>query len=228
MESTYLKERLECLAKEAAEAVTLVTSDDFRAAAKSAYDGWPYLSHYPAAAGVLEASLGILAGNLIGLAAQVVSRIEIMEREHERFISIFEALDVELDQKTLATLELIGKRTWSTDGKCRETSPYRDERRAISNAVAKAVADAQSSERGYEHDQATDALVAAGFEYDEEEDAFRRGAELARITLVNGRECRYSWEYDTSDPNGLRDSGKSGEFHRLLALIAPKTQEVTQ
>ena len=182
-------------------------------------------------------------------------RLEAIEREHERLIAIFEALEIDLDEESLATLELIGKREYTAHRPAIENSPYRDQRRDISKAFAKAIRETQENERDFEHDQATDAILAAGFVHDEENDCFARGDERVTVTLVNGRECRYEWTFGHATLRNIPcqrwtladhgrpvlesyllthygassiHSGKSGEFSKLIALIAPASREVAQ
>lgn len=154
------------------------------------------------------------------------------EAEAQRLVSILEDLDVDLDEETLATLELICKRTWSGPPHIRETSLYRSERDSIGNMINRTIRQVQQDERDNEHDAATDALVSAGFVHNEENDAFERSDARVIVTLVNGRESRYSWEFiEITRPFSegflaateyvrIVDTGKSGEFSRLLALIA--------
>lgn len=225
MESTYLKYRLLRLVKEATESVALVNSESFRF--RIPYEGTGARpSHYPAASGVLEVQLATTGREIAALVNNTLPRLEAIEREHERLVSIFEALDIDLDEDALAALELIGKRTWK---KGRDASPYLDERRQIIHAFSKAIANVQESERENEHENAADALIAAGFVYDEENECFARGDERVTVTLTNGRECRYEWQHQR-DVNGDftgDDSGKSGEFHRLLSLIASEVKETS-
>lgn len=177
--------------------------------------------NYPSMCGALEA-VAAQAGRTATVALKwTVDHVEPAELEAQRFTGIFESIGIELDEETLATLELIGKRTYNDgDQSFCETSPYRNERSQIGNLISKLVSEVQESERDREQDNATDALLKADFEYDEDENAFRRDIELVRIKLTNGRLSIYKWEYDTSDPKGTVASGKSGDFHRLLALIA--------
>lgn len=219
MESTYLKERLERIASEASAVVVQVNSEAFQEAARAAYGpNSQHASHYPAASGGLTFGLQRAGGQAATIAQTIVPRIEVIEREHQRLVSIFESLDIELDEETLATLELIGGRS------CNDA--YKEPRRDIRNAINKAVRETQEAERDYEHDQATDGLIAAGFACNEADGNFTRGNETVVITLVSGRECRYEWGYEREaviDVCGfVSDSGKSGEFSRLLSLINPE------
>lgn len=216
MNSSYLKEQLTSLAalKERSEHVT---SEECRAELRAAYNLKPG-DEYAAMVGRVQ---GMISGAHWRIEAAIKSaeRLEIIEREHERLVTIFEALEIDLDEEALVALEMIGK-----------DSAYRDHKRDIRAAVSKAVNDTQWCERDYEHDQATEALVAAGFAINDEGECFTRGSERVTVTLVNGREARYAWTYESHD-NGAHplykaDSGKSGEFFRLMKLIALKQEPV--
>lgn len=217
MESTYLKERLAKLGtlKSNCEAIE---SDENRERLKEQHRGTPLeLDPYPSMLGQVLGLVYYSAHWDIEAAIKSAERLEIMEREHERLVAIFEALEIDLDEETLAALEMIGK-----------DSAYRDHKRDIRAAVSKAVNDTQWCERDYEHGQATEALVAAGFAINDEGECFTRGSERVTVTLVNGLEAWYAWTYESHD-NGTHplykaDSGKSGEFFRLLELIAPKQE----
>ena len=171
---------------------------------------------YACQAGALQARVGIMADVAASALRWVTEYVEPAEREAQRLESILEALGVDLDEETLATLELIGKQTYDEKTN-RENSPYRGERCAIANMIGEQVRSVRANERDFEHDQADMALRAAGFTYNEDDETYTRGADLVRIELTNGRECRYQWI-------GMGDSGVSGEFHRLLALIAAPSQ----
>ena len=217
MYTDYLKETLKRIAGAKADIGRIRT--EYSTSSK----GYPC---YPSMCGALEAVVRDAAGNAESALRWTVEHIEAAEREAERIGTIFENLGIDLDEETLVTLELIGKRTY--DARNYENSPYKDQRREIERAISKAVADTQENEREYEHDQATDALIAAGFVHDEENDCFERNDERVTITLVNGRESRYMWELAGCAQNQYAyvASGKSGEFSRLLALITPKSVEV--
>lgn len=216
MESTYLKESLAKLA-------TLnscgekIDSIENRAELRSTYNLKPG-DEYP---GMCGQYIGLLMGAHWNIESCLRSaeRLEVIDREHERLVTIFEALGIDLDEETLSTLELIGK-----------DREYKDQCRSVRVAITQICADVQADEREIEHDQATDALIAGGFTHDEEIDAFCRSSEVVTVTLVNGRECRYEWQYQPKyQPNGGSglsiETGKSGDFHRLLALIAPAPVE---
>lgn len=225
MESKYLKESLDKLAGLKARAEQ-IQSPENRAAIKAQNAGGLTDGVYPTMCGELSGII-LLASCAIAAAQHSAERLEAIEREHERFVSIFEALDIEFDETALATLELIGKRTWAEGYKpLVENSLYRDERRAISNAISRAIADVQESEREFEHEKATEAIAAAGFVRFEDDsfDGWARDIDnIERISInmsYKNRITVYSWELER---DGVTvDSGKSGEFSRLIALIAPK------
>lgn len=180
---------------------------------------------YPSICGAMDVVITRAAYTAKAMLNWTSEHIEPAEKQAERFVSIFEALGIETDEETLATLELIGKRTYIDNPReFRENSPYRDERNQIANLISKLVSEVQESEREREHDEATDAILKAGFIHNEDTDAFMRDRETVVIELTSGRESRYKWGYAGSKPNGdaLVDSGKSGEFSRLIDLIAPK------
>ena len=214
METEYLRKRLEGIANTSDHADRIETE----------YKSSPY-----SIIGGLDARLRIVGGDIAVLLEPngLLSRIEANERAAERLQSILEALDIDLDEDALAALELIGKRTWSNGVGVYETSPYQDERRSISRAINKTIVLVQESEREREHDETTDALMVAGFVYQGDDDCFDRGNQRVTVTLTNGRECRYAWEFqdNTSGDQVMVDSGKSGEFSRLLELIAPVSRE---
>ena len=235
MTSTYLKESLAKLAtlKSRGERIDSVEN---RAELRATYPLTPG-NEYPAMCGQY---IGLLMGAHwdIETALRSAERLEVIDREHERLVSIFEALDIDLDEETLTSLELMGR-----------DAEWKDARRGISFAISSAVRNVQEGERDIEHDNATDALLAAGFVFDEETDSFTRGPERVIITLTNGRECRYEWTYEHLGAATLPlnheasateayllkhygasgiHSGKSGEFSRLLELIQPKAAEVSQ
>lgn len=200
MESTYLKESLAKLGR---------LHESIGASADA--------GNWPSVLGRLEGAVKHALDWNLPEAQRSAERLEIIDREHERLVTIFEAIGIDLDEETMATLELIGR-----------DQDYKDQRRSVRVAITQICADVQADEREIEHDQATDALAAAGFVYDESNDNFTRGTETVLITLANGRECRYNWAYEMQDvrPGQLRiiDSGASGDFSRLIALIAPKVQ----
>ena len=194
MESTYLKERLAKLATLRADA-DAIGSEINRKQHEARLKGCISENAYPAMLGELMGRCWS-AQYEAEAALRSAERLEAIEREHERLIAIFEALEIDLDEESLATLELIGKREYTAHRPEIENSPYRDQRRDISKAFAKAIRETQENERDFEHDQATDAILAAGFVHDEENDCFARGDERVTVTLVNGRECRYEWTFE--------------------------------
>jgi hypothetical protein len=215
MYTEYLKKSLGRLAELKGKSDRIGSAEN-RDAIKAANVGGISDAIYPSMCGQLEGL--IMAANWdVRIAQQNAERLEVIERDHYRFVSILESLGIDIDEETLSALELIGKDT-----------TYRDHMRDIRSAVNKAISDVQWTERDYEHDQAGEALKTAGFTVDEDGETWTRGEERVSITLENGREARYAWGYESKDngtvPGYKTDEGKSGEFHRLIALIG--TQEV--
>jgi hypothetical protein len=168
---------------------------------------------YPSMCGALQATIGFAADQATSALKWTTDHVAPAEAEAQRLVSILEALGIDLDEETLVTLELIGK-----------DDSYKEARRDIRNAVNRSVSDTQWCERDYEHDRATDALIDAGFIHIEDEDYFDRDAQRVTVTLANGREARYEWELqdNASGEQVTVDSGKSGSFSRLIALIQKK------
>lgn len=166
---------------------------------------------YPSMVGALEAVIRSSVIYATTAKQWVTNHIEPAEREAQRLVSILEGLGIDTEEETLATLELIAS-----------DNTYRDERRQLRSVFSRVITEAQESQRESEKDDATDAITATGFAFDEEADNWNRGNEQIRIELTNGNESRYKWEYETSDPLHRVETGVSGEFSRLLALIQSK------
>lgn len=202
MYSDYLKEQLErivAIKDEIAKADAIFTSGD----------------KYPSICGWLQATIKSASADAERAIAWLTEHIAPAEKQAERLVSILENIGVNLDEDDLVALETLGK-----------DHEYRHDRNTLAEAINAMIANVQESERDIEHNQATDALLAAGFVFDEQSDSFVRDGECAIITLTNGRQSRYEWRFENA--SGEVDSGKSGSFSRLIALIAPKTQEVVQ
>lgn len=167
---------------------------------------------YPSMLGAMEVVVRFAAGNARGI-LRLMDAEAVSIARLERIETALENIGINLGDDALATLELIAR-----------DNTYRDERRRLSSRFDTIIREVQESEREYEYDNANDALLAAGFVYDEDADKFRRGDTVVEVTLINGKESRCSWTYQQ---NGhAPDSGVSGEFSRLLALIAvPRTGE---
>ena len=228
MTSTYLKESLAKIGQLKQQAAEIESKESRDA----------IMAQYPALSSPYVITSGRLAGAIksaieweLPIAQRNAERMEVIECEYERLISILENIGVNLDEEDLVALELVAKRDYAPQANMqsgvRETSPYRDQREAIARTVNRAISEVQEGERELEHDNATDALLKAGFVFDEERDFFVRDNDCVTVTLVNGRECRYTWEF-AADLGATTETGKSGEFSRLLELIQSKTIEVAQ
>lgn len=191
------------------DAVDHINTPEFRAACNQSY----------------AAMLGSLEGRIIKPvinAKMMLERIGDIERL-ERIANVFDAIDIDLDDSALSALELMCERTWTPGPRVHETSPYRDERRTLASAINKAIADVQESEREFEHETAEDSIGALGFVRFEDDsfDGWVRDGERIVIEMAyKNHVTTYSWELEKD--GATVDSGKSGEFSRLLGLIAPK------
>lgn len=169
--------------------------------------------------------LGALEGRIFRptVSAQIMlEHIGDIERL-ERIANVFENIDVDLDDSALSVLELMCKRTWTTGPHVRETSQYRSERNALADAINKAISEVQESERELEHESAVESIGALGFVRFEDDsfDGWVRDGERIVIEMAYKHHITtYSWEL--AKDGVTADSGKSGEFRRLIALIAPK------
>ncbi len=208
MESQYLKQSLAKLATLKARSEE-IDSKENRERTRTQYSLQPG-GEYPAMCGQF---MGLIMGAHwdIESATRSAERLEVIDREHERLVTILEGLDIDLDEEALAALEVLAK----------NSHDYKSERRELASAINKAIRETQESERQIEQDDATEKLAAAGFVLDDEHEAWNRNREQVRIELTNGRESRYKWEYETSEPLHQIETGISGDFARLLALITP-------
>jgi hypothetical protein len=162
-----------------------------------------------AAAGQFGAALGIAGIGAI-MSTVPADRIEDIHRL-ERIVNALESIGVNLDEEDIGAMEGI-----AAGGAC----AGRDDIRQKFNG---ALASWQAESRELEQESAIEALARAGFVLDAEDgETWTRGeGETVNIELVNGRESRYKWEYETNDAlaGPSLDTGVSGEFHRLLVLI---------
>lgn len=205
MESTYLKKRLATLAT-LKERSAQIDTEVGRAELRVTYSLRPG-EEYAAMCGRY---IGMITGAHWGIEAaqQSANHLEIIERGYERLVTIFESLDINLDEEAMTALETLGK------------PGYQYERHVLATAIDTAIRETQESERDNEKDATVESLLAVGFVIDDEDDSYVRGHEQVRINLVNGRECRYRWEYETSEPVQRIETGKSGEFSRLMNFVA--------
>lgn len=128
-----------------------------------------------------------------------VNRLERIERA-------LDSIGVNLDEEDIAALEIMAN-----------DDDYRRERTELRTAFNLSVGDIQDSEREAEQEQALEALAKAGFVLnDDDDETWTKDNVTVKIELIDGSKCQYRWEYES--PRNM-DSGLSGEFHRLLALI---------
>lgn len=134
MESTYLKERLAKLATLRADSER-IGSNEHAEAERARLKGGITDNPYPSMVGELMGRCWLAQFDIEG-AQRFAERLEVIEREYERLISIFEALDIDLDEETLSTLELIG-----------EDVKYKAERRSVRTCITQICSDVQTDER---------------------------------------------------------------------------------
>lgn len=132
----------------------------------------------------------------------------------ERIVHALESIGVNLDKEDIVALEWIAEEYGTTHS----------DRSWLRDHLNKAIGEAAADMRHTEQKEAIEALARAGFVMNEDDgETWTRNDERVTIELANGRESRYRWTYESQD-NGTHplyktDSGVSGDFHRLLALI---------
>lgn len=170
-------------------------------------------SIYPAMFGELSAVTQFAAADI----AHAIRQIEQVDRL-ERIAAAFEGLDIDLSDENLKALELLASER-----------RYRYEKATFSSAFETAIKYVQNYEREMEADNAAESLDAAGFVHGDTEDYWDK--DDLRVTIESKSICGvtvYSWELQSnlSGEQVTVDSGKSGEFSRLIAAISPAVQEV--
>lgn len=143
----------------------------------------------------------LLGGDIGTLDALIpeINRLERIERA-------LESIGVNLDEEDIRALELLS-------GK----DDYGFERKKLRLEINATIGDIQDSERELEQEQALEALAKAGFVLnDDDGETWTKDNVTIKIELIDGSKCQYRWAYES--PRNM-DSGLSGEFHRLLALI---------
>ncbi len=141
----------------------------------------------------------------------VIPSVEDMRR-NQRIVSALESIGVNLDETDIEALESLA----SSDSYRLERDDFRT---FVNNATNGIIEDGREREQ----EQAIDALTKVGFVLDDEDgETWTRRAEKVKIECTHPAESTYKWSYDTYqgmlEPY-VFDEGKSGDFHRLLALI---------
>lgn len=128
----------------------------------------------------------------------------------ERIVSALESIGVNLDETDVEALERIVS--------AGEYSGYASQ---IRDEINTSIASVLEESREREQEQATEALAAAGFVVDDEDgETWTRDDVTVKIECAHPAESTYRWEYMPRAGYGLNDQfGKSGDFHRLMALI---------
>lgn len=137
-----------------------------------------------------------------------------------RIVSALESIGVNLDEDGIYGLELLANRAGLDDN-------FRLEREAACHAFNAAISECLEESREREQEQAIEALAIAGFVLDDEDgETWTRDDVTVKIECVHPAESTYRWEYHKWDSihggpgfNKQFTIGKSGDFHRLMALI---------
>lgn len=202
----YLKETLERISHIRKE-LDLIESEDNRKRMRSIHSSG---NEYAAMFGELSGVVMIADSDI----ASALRQVEAVERL-ERIASVFEILDIDLSEDSLKALELLANER-----------RYRHEQSSVSSAITSAIAEIQEQERERERDGAVNVITEAGFAYadDDSGECWRRGNECIQIEMkYQNNVTTYIWSVDR---DGVPvDSGKSGEFSRLLAAVSPVVQE---
>lgn len=181
---------------------------------------------YPQLTGELSALLNILVAGEVVLLKHHAESLAAMEREHERWLTILDNLDLQLDERELAALELIGKE-----------DVYRSSRTKISETVMEEIRDVIEDDADYERDEATEKLIAAGFALDDDSEEWVRGHDWTpaheRVSIERIPPPKYTSGYTTyrwtlTRANGQIECGQTGDFARLLELVGANATATQQ
>lgn len=136
----------------------------------------------------------------------------------ERIVSALESIGVNLDETDIEALEVLAGNGRHEYGMMRED---------LAEAINNSIGEVQEESREREQEQAIEALAVAGFVLDDEDgETWTRDDVTVKIEYVHPAESTYRWEYHKWDSihggpgfNKQFTIGKSGDFHRLMALI---------
>ncbi len=123
----------------------------------------------------------------------------------ERIVSALESIGVNLDETDIVALEQLAK-----DGNGYER---------MGSSINQTIDEWQHESRDQEAWDTEEVLRKSGFVVnDEDEETWVRDGVTVKIECAHLAESKYKWSIE-QDGGGF-DSGVSGEFHRLLALIS--------
>ena len=170
-------------------------------------------ARFPAMAGAYEARLsGVeecleLVMRTIG--SEVKPEIDRLERLWKAYGSL--VCDDRIEEEDLVDLERLAL-----------NPQYQTDRRFLAGKITEALGEARDDARECEQQNAIEVLTAAGFVWQETEafEGWERGAERVTIGSCSAHGRADSWYEWILEVNGkFRDTGKSGEFSRLLEAV---------
>lgn len=175
---------------------------------------------YPQLTGELSALLTILVAGEVVLLKHHAESLAAMEREHQRWLTILDNLDLQLDERELAALELMGTDT--------EYRHYRDELR---DSVFDRIRDVIESEADYERENAIEKLAVSGFALDDDSEEWIREGDRVAIEYIpqpkhTSGYTTYRWTLTRA--SGEVESGQTGDFARLLELFGANAAQTTE
>jgi hypothetical protein len=163
------------------------------------------------------------AGTLLGAAESVTTQLAWVEQTIDQFtpeIALLERLwkaygslvcDDRIAEEDLVDLERLAL-----------NPQYQTDRRFLAGKITEALGEARDDARECEQQNAIEMLTAAGFVWQETEtfEGWERGAERVTIGSCSAHGRADSWYEWILEVNGkFRDTGKSGEFSRLLEAV---------
>ena len=189
--------------------------DEIRALADAKQDGYGNDTEgriYPAMFGGLSGACSTLRYDISTLTLESFAD---GVRRLERIVSALESIGVNLDEEDIVALEGIARNYGE---------PNRDDLR---DALNTATTEWREEQRENEQAHAIEALIAAGFALDDlDGETWTRGDLRVTIECVHPAESMYRWEAAGCAQNQYAyiDSGKSGDFHRLIHLIGAEVK----
>ena len=167
---------------------------------------------YPCQAGALKGAM-IGAQITMKTAESWLERIEPEIKQLERLWKAYGSLvcDDRIEEEDLVDLERLAL-----------NPQYQTDRRFLAGKITEALGEARDDARECEQQNAIEVLTAAGFVWQETEafEGWERGAERVTIGSCSAHGRADSWYEWILEVNGkFRDTGKSGEFSRLLEAV---------
>jgi hypothetical protein len=194
-----LKKKLEEVAKDLRDGLAHIKTPEFKAQ-------FPGSSWYPGALGAVEWRLDSAARDIEHMGFWYLEQIRPEVAYMERLAAVCEGLGI--DEDNLPMLELLVKEGGYAGRYKHEASELAEKIRQTANEV-------YDDQRDREHDNAIEALEAAGFkENTDDGDLYERGNQTAIIQWKGGE---YQWRLEVDGVETL--TGCSGEFSKLLEAV---------